>query len=254
MWYLEASFVFGSGYAHVKCTALGVGFPSWNIKRKQRFLWLYVRPCFGFSLLKEGLQERYRGRLLTRACCDRTRGNDFKLKEWRFKLNTRRKFFTMMVVRHWHCCSERLWCSIPRGVQGQVGWGPGQPELMGGSPAHVILEFSGKKKCARKRESKRREDYFDEISERQHKWGKVGRKEMGIDGKTKTGPSEANGQECVCPSIQVEGDPKRSPPALALAASLCFRLNLLSMCSRDQMHLCRPQASCPPPQSKMRWG
>ena len=25
---------------------------------------------------------------------------------------------------------------IPEGVQGLAGWGPGQPELLGGSPAH----------------------------------------------------------------------------------------------------------------------
>ena len=27
-------------------------------------------------------------------------------------------------------------CPISGGIQGQVGWGPGQPELVGGSPAH----------------------------------------------------------------------------------------------------------------------
>ena len=27
-------------------------------------------------------------------------------------------------------------CPIPGGTEGQVGWGPGQPELVGGSPAH----------------------------------------------------------------------------------------------------------------------
>jgi len=40
--------------------------------------------------------------LLTRACSDRTRGNSFKLKEGRFRLDMRKKFFIMWVARPWH--------------------------------------------------------------------------------------------------------------------------------------------------------
>jgi len=41
-------------------------------------------------------------KLSSRACCTRTRSKGFKLKEGRFRLNTRKKFLTMRVVRHWH--------------------------------------------------------------------------------------------------------------------------------------------------------
>ena len=56
------------------------------------------------------------------------------IMEWwlqqKFTLDLRRKLFTQRAVRHWHSCPEKLWCPIPGSTQGQVGWGPGQPQLV----------------------------------------------------------------------------------------------------------------------------
>jgi len=60
-----------------------------------------------FQYLK-GAYKKYRERLLTKACSDMTRGNSFKLKEGQFRLDIRKTFFTMRVVRHWNRLPREL--------------------------------------------------------------------------------------------------------------------------------------------------
>ena len=60
-----------------------------------------------FQYLKGGYKKE-EDRLFSRVCCDRTKRNGFKLKEGRFRLDIRKIFFTVRLLRH----QNRL----PRGV------------------------------------------------------------------------------------------------------------------------------------------
>jgi len=54
-----------------------------------------------FQYLK-GTYKKDGDKLFSKACCERTRGSGFKLKEGRFTLDIRKKSFAMRVVKHWH--------------------------------------------------------------------------------------------------------------------------------------------------------
>ena len=54
-----------------------------------------------FQYLKGSCRKEEDG-LFSRVCGDRTRGNDFKLKEGRFRLDIRKKSVTVRVVRCWN--------------------------------------------------------------------------------------------------------------------------------------------------------
>ena len=55
-----------------------------------------------FQYLK-GSYRKEGDRLFSRVCCDRTRGNGFKLEEGIFRLDiSRTQIFTVMVVKYWN--------------------------------------------------------------------------------------------------------------------------------------------------------
>ena len=89
-----------------------------------------------FQYLKGAYRKDGEG-LFTGVCSDRTRGNGFELKEGRLRLEIRKIFFTMRVMK---CCNrlprEAVAAPLPGSVQGQVGWSSEQPDLVEDVAAH----------------------------------------------------------------------------------------------------------------------
>ncbi|KAK4812030.1 hypothetical protein QYF61_025021 [Mycteria americana] len=86
-----------------------------------------------FQYLK-GAYKKDGDKLFSRACCNRTRGNSFKLKEGRFRLDKEEIFYDGETLEQ---VAQR--CSggpIPGNVQGQIGQGCEQPDLLEDVPAH----------------------------------------------------------------------------------------------------------------------
>ncbi|KAK4816181.1 hypothetical protein QYF61_012471 [Mycteria americana] len=89
---------------------------------KQR-LWGDLIAAFQYL---EGAYKKDRDKSFSKACCDRTRGKGFKLKEGRFIGSETLAQIAQRGGRR----------PIPGNIQGQVGWGSEQPDLVEGVPAH----------------------------------------------------------------------------------------------------------------------
>jgi len=65
-------------------------------RRRLRGHFIAAFQCLKGAYRKDG------DNLFSKACCDRTRSNGFKLREGRPRLGMRKKFFTRRVVKHCH--------------------------------------------------------------------------------------------------------------------------------------------------------
>ncbi|PKU46086.1 hypothetical protein llap_3583 [Limosa lapponica baueri] len=72
---------------------------------EKRMLWEDLIVAFQYI---KGAYKKDGDRLFSRACCSRTRSNGFKLKGSRFRLDKRKTFFAMRVVKHWNRLTQEV--------------------------------------------------------------------------------------------------------------------------------------------------
>ena len=69
-----------------------------------KYIWSLLIDVYMIDMCVQRETIRKKMADFSRVCCDWEKGSGFKLKESRFRLDIRKKFFffTVMVVRHWH--------------------------------------------------------------------------------------------------------------------------------------------------------
>jgi len=87
-------------------------------------------------------------RFFSRVRCSRKSGNCFKLKEGRYRLDMRKKYFVIMVAKPWDKLPQKGdECPVLGDVQGQAGRGSEQTDLAVDVPVHcrgvVLMPFIG---------------------------------------------------------------------------------------------------------------